>query len=63
MRAHTAQTLAQAREQNAALAAMPEEQLARFTHYAEDVAVSQEAPHHVRLHYRDDDSPLPRWWL
>lgn len=59
VRAHTPQTLAQARQQNAALAAMPEEQSARFTHYAENVVVSQEAPHHVRVHYRDDDSPLP----
>jgi hypothetical protein len=59
VRAHTPQTLAQARQQNTALAAMPEDQLARFTHYAEDVVVSQEAPHHVRVHYRDDDSPLP----
>ncbi|MFJ9369593.1 hypothetical protein ACIRRA_34960 [Nocardia sp. NPDC101769] len=59
VRAHTAQTLAQARRQNAALAAMPENELARFTHYAEDVVVSEESPHHVRVHYQDGDTALP----
>ncbi|ORJ55516.1 hypothetical protein [Mycobacterium simiae] len=59
VRAHTAQTLAEARLHNSALAAMPAGQLARFTHFAEDVVVSQESPHHVRVHYQDAGSPLP----
>jgi hypothetical protein len=59
VRAHTAQTLAEARLHNSALAAMPEDRLARFTHYAEGVVVSQESPHHVRVHYQEAEPSLP----
>lgn len=59
LRSHTMATRASARQDNAALAAMPEEHLQNLTHYAEDVQVSEQVPHHVRVHFDGDGWALP----
>lgn len=60
---HTPETREHFRATNAALAQMPDEHLERLTHFAEDVILSEEVVHHVRVHFdgHDDDGewPLP----